>query len=289
MRVSSHTPFPISSVNKCIEGVPGFRFVLARRRPLPEAKGRARTLKSRSSRSVGRLCAITRIPASLRVLHEFCATAASLSIPDLSRQTDRRTVLSHRDHRPSVPARYSGSWSPDGKFLLYSLSGGNTPARIWVLPVSGGAAGKPHPLHDAQAYEADAQISPDGRWVAYVSQETGAPEVYVQPFPGPGGKERVSTQTGVSPRWARNGRQLYYRVVTGDPAIMGVDVQTTPQLRLGLPKSVVKGVFGTTLDVTPDGKRFLVELTQATEAGGRRMIGVDNWFQELKRRVPVKP
>ena len=158
-----------------------------------------------------------------------------------------------------------------------------------MLPVSGGVAAKPYPLHDAQAYESDAQISPDGRWVAYESQETGQMEVYVQPFPGPGGKERVSTEGGDSVRWAHNGRELYYRVVMGEGAVVGVDFQTSPQLHLGLPKVLATGVFGTTFDAAPDGKRFLVELLGSTDPGGRRMVGIDNWFEELKRRVPVKP
>jgi serine/threonine-protein kinase len=180
------------------------------------------------------------------------------------------------------------SWSPDGKLLLYFQSAGQKPARIFVLPVSGGVAGKPYPLHDTEAYEVDAQVSPDGRWVAYVSSETGQSEVYLQPFPGPGGKERVSTQGGDSVRWAHNSRELYYRVTTGEGAIMAVDVETSPQLHLGLPRTLTKGVFGTTFDVAPDGKRFLVELIGGLDPGGRRMVGIDNWFEELKRRVPVK-
>jgi serine/threonine-protein kinase len=180
------------------------------------------------------------------------------------------------------------SWSPDGKFLLYSQSVDKKPPRIWVLPVAGGVAGKPYPLHDAEAYETGAQVSPDGRWVAYVSQETGQTEIYVQPFPGPGGKERVSTQGGDSVRWARSGRELFYRVLTGESGVMAVDFQAGPHLQLGLPKVLIKGTFGTTFDVAPDGKRFLVELIGGADTGGRRMVGVDNWFEELKRRVPVK-
>jgi Tol biopolymer transport system component len=182
-----------------------------------------------------------------------------------------------------------GSWSPDARFLLYSQGVDRKPERIWVLPVSGGVAGKPYPLHDAEAYESGAQVSPDGHWVAYISRETGQFEVYLQPFPGPGGKERVSTQGGDSVRWARNGRELYYRVVSGEGALVAVAVQTTPQLHLGLPKVLTKGVFGTTFDSAPDGKRFLVEMIGGMDPGGRRMVGVDNWFEELARRVPVKP
>ena len=161
--------------------------------------------------------------------------------------------------------------------------------RIEVLPVSAGGAGKPYFLHDAQASEGDPQVSPDGRWVAYVSAETGQQEVYLQPFPGPGARERISSQSGDSPRWSHNGRQLYYRVVSGDPGFMVVDLETSPRLQLGSPKVFVNGVFGTTFDTTPDGKRFLVEIISTADQGEFRMIGVDNWFEELKRRVPLKP
>jgi serine/threonine-protein kinase len=204
----------------------------------------------------------------------YCVPADGSGKPELLLATD------------SAPT--PSSWTPDGKFLLYSQGVDKKPSRIWVLPVAGGVAGKPYPLHDAQAYEADAQVSPDGRWVAYVSQETGQPEIYVQPFPGPGGKERVSTQGGDSVRWARSGRELFYRVLTGESGVMAVDFQAGPHLQLGLPKVLIKGTFGTTFDVAPDGKRFLVEMVGGTDPGGRRMVGVDNWFDELKRRVPVK-
>jgi eukaryotic-like serine/threonine-protein kinase len=183
----------------------------------------------------------------------------------------------------------AGSWSPDGKFLLYSQRAEGKLNRILVLPVSAGAAGKPYFLHDAQAYEGDPEVSPDGRWVAYTSTETGQQEVYIQPFPGPGARERISAQSGDSPRWAHNGRQLYYRVVSGEPAVTMVDVQTSPRLQLGSPKVLVSGVFGTTFDTTPDGKRFLVEMIATNDQGEFRMVGIDNWFEELKRRVPAKP
>jgi Tol biopolymer transport system component len=74
------------------------------------------------------------------------------------------------------------SWSPDDRTLLYSEADGGKPQRIWMLPVSGSAAGKPAPLHDAAVPETDAEFSPDGRWVAYASFESGQTEIYVQPF-----------------------------------------------------------------------------------------------------------
>jgi serine/threonine-protein kinase len=181
------------------------------------------------------------------------------------------------------------SWSPDGKWLLYSEAPAGKPTRIFVLPVSGRVAGKPVPLHDTDAFEGDAQISPDGEWVAYVSAESGQREVYVHPFPGPGGKERVSTAGGNAVRWARSGRELFYMIRTGgDPGIFSVDFQTTPSLHVGLPTPLVKAFFGTTWDPAPDGKRFLIEQIPGAEASGRRMDGVNDWFEELGKRVPVK-
>jgi serine/threonine-protein kinase len=187
----------------------------------------------------------------------------------------------------SYPA--PSSWSPDGKTLLYSQADGGKPSRIWMLPVSGSAAGKQAPLHDATVYERDAEFSPDGRWVAYASTESGQPEIYVQPFPGPGAKTRVSTSGGIYPRWARSGREIFYQGATNG-GLMAVDVQSVPALRLGLPRELTNTQLGSTWDPAPDGKRFLVERPAALADGsaGRRMIGVNDWFEELKHRVPVK-
>jgi Tol biopolymer transport system component len=136
--------------------------------------------------------------------------------------------------------------------------------------------------------EADAQVSPDGRWVAYVSAETGQNEVYVHPFPGPGGKERVSTQGGDSVRWSHSGRELFYMIRNGQGVLMTVDFQTAPRLHIGLPQVLTKTTFGTTWDPAPDGKHLLVEITSGSTEGARVMYGIGDWFDELSRRVPVK-
>ena len=181
------------------------------------------------------------------------------------------------------------SWSPDGKWLLYTAVPDGKASRIFMLPVSGGAAGKPAPLHDTDAFEAGAQISPDGKWVTYVSAESGQQEVYVHPFPGPGGKERVSTEGGNSVRWSHDGKEIFYMIRSGgEPGILSVGFQTTPSLHVGLPTPLVKAFFGTTWDPSPDGKRFMIEQIPGAEATGRRMDGVDNWFKELGERVPLK-
>jgi len=171
------------------------------------------------------------------------------------------------------------SWSPDGKTLVYRTAGS-----LWLLPVEGGgAAGQPHRLHDIAFSEDDGQVSPDGRWLAYSSMESGAAEIYVQPFPGPGGKVRISTDGGSFPRWSNNGRELFYRYGV---EVMSVDVEAKPQFRAGIPKQLFRQLGGTTWDATPDGKRFLVEVSPDLEPGARSMEGVVDWFEELRRRVP---
>ena len=103
---------------------------------------------------------------------------------------------------------------------------------MWLLSLAVGAPAdaKPQPFLDSQFSKALPQFSPDGRWVAYQSNETGRNEVYVVPYPGPGRKVTVSNQGGTEPRWARNGRELFYR--NGDQ-MMAVDIQTTPAFRAG--------------------------------------------------------
>ncbi len=181
------------------------------------------------------------------------------------------------------------SWTPDGKFLVYSQTGPNKNSQLWVLPAPGtDGAGKPHLLHDAPFSETSAQISPDGRWVAYVSSESGASEVYLQPFPAPGGKIRISTQGGRSPRWSRDGRELFYWTGQGASELMRVEIQSAPTFRASLPQSLFQLAAGTTWDVSPDGQRFLVEQIPAAEEGGRRLEAVVNWFDELRLRAPAK-
>ena len=179
----------------------------------------------------------------------------------------------------------SSSWAPDGKTLVYWQPGADKNLHLWALPVSGNEGErKPALLHDTSFSESNGQISPDGRYLAYVSTESGANEVYVQPFPGPGPKVRISTQGGGAPRWSRSGRELFYWN-TGRTGLLAVDTQTAPVFRAGLPQELFKLSTGTTWDVTPDGKRFLVELVP--NGNTLRLETVVNWFDELRRRVPT--
>jgi hypothetical protein len=154
-------------------------------------------------------------------------------------------------------------------------------------------------LHEQQYTQAQPQVSPDGKWLAYTSDESGQLQVYLRPFPEVDkGRWPVSTSGGDSPLWSPDGRQLFYR--SGN-AIMAVAVKTEPDLRLGAPKSLFTGTYAAsalkdypdpqnTWDISPDGKRFLMMKEPGTSAGGgpRKINIVLNWIEELKQRVPMK-
>ena len=190
------------------------------------------------------------------------------------------------------------SWSVDGKIQIltvFSLTGG-TGLDIDALSMDGDR--KLTPLLREKYNEAMPDISPDGRWMAYVSDVSGQLEVYVRPFPDVN-KElyRVSTSGGDSPLWSPDGRELFYR--SGDSA-MTVALQTEPTLKPGKPEVLFRGNYVSLLpslpllswDISPDGKRFLMmkepEAVASTNGGPRKINIVLNWFEELKQRVPVK-
>ncbi len=127
------------------------------------------------------------------------------------------------------------SWSTDGKFLAYSQSGPTGKWEIWVLPLEGER--KPQPLlTDNQFDQVGAVFSPDGKYLAYTSNESGRYEVYVRPFRQGIGKWQISTVGGANPVWARSGKQLFY---SGSANIMGVDVTTQPVFSASTPRVVV--------------------------------------------------
>jgi Tol biopolymer transport system component len=134
-------------------------------------------------------------------------------------------------------------------------------------------------------------FSPDGRWLAYSSDESGRREVYVQPYPGPGGKWTISAEGGSEPVWNRNGRELFYR--SGD-RMMAVEIVTQPSFSAGRPKLLFEGrylpstVQTANYTVSPDGQRFLMVKPRAADESAPTQINIVlNWFEELKRRVPT--
>jgi serine/threonine protein kinase len=148
-------------------------------------------------------------------------------------------------------------WSPDGKYILFSSQSPTTARDVWALAVDVTAVGadrKPFPVAQTAAEETNGRFSPDGKWVAYESDETGHVEVFVRPFPGPGPAQRVSTGGGKTPFWRHDGKELYY---SSDDDLMAVSVGASAKgaLEFGLPKSLFK-VKGVVVPET-DGQRFL--------------------------------
>ena len=153
------------------------------------------------------------------------------------------------------------------------------------------------------ANQRNGDISPDGRWLAYQSDESGDNEIYVRPFPDvQAGRWQVSRAGGTRPLWARNTPELFYLAAPEEPAVssagadiamMTAPIESGPVVRTGNPMrlfsgSYFAGVSGRTYDATPDGQRFLMIKNEATgPAATNRIIVVENWFEELKRRAPV--
>jgi len=175
-----------------------------------------------------------------------------------------------------------GSFSPDGQFLAYYEVNPTTQRDIGVLRLSDR---KSQIFLRTRFNERSPQFSPDGRWLAYASDESGRSEIYVQPYAGPGGKWQISTEGGAEPLWNRNGRELFYR--HGDK-MMAVEITTQPRFTVGTPQMLFEGRYAASVmvpsyDVSADGQRFLM-LKPDEQAAGQINI-VQNWFAELERRV----
>jgi len=157
-------------------------------------------------------------------------------------------------------------WSRDGRFLLYGVQDSKTRADLWVLPVGGD--GKPFPVAQTDFDEMHGRFSPDGRWLAYVSNESGRYEVYVRPFPGPGERVQASTGGGIFPLWRQNGGELFYLALDNHLVSVPFETASGGTARLGAatplfhyPRLAVAGNNGigsflarTPYAVTPDGR-----------------------------------
>jgi serine/threonine-protein kinase len=183
-------------------------------------------------------------------------------------------------------ATFPFSWTRNG-VLAFVQSDARTLQNLWLLAVD--QKENPRIFLETPFAEGGPAFSPDARWIAYVSGESGRNEIYVRPFPGPGEKVTISTDGGNEPVWARNGREIFYRI--GD-AMMSVSVSTGPTLNAGRPERLFEKPYDPTqalwanYDVAPDGQRFLM-LKAIEQPGAPAQINVVvNWYDELKRLAP---
>ena len=176
-------------------------------------------------------------------------------------------------------------WSADGRFLLFMVTDPKTRFDLWVLPMFGDR--KPFPVLQTEFNERSGRFSPDGRWIAYASDESGTYQIYVQGFPGGGSKWQVSTNGGNWPMWRRDGKELYY--VSADRKIMAVEVKgegTT--FERGLPQALFDVHPASLINaqarfaVTGDGQKFLVNNTIG-DATSAPVAVVLNWTADLKK------
>jgi Tol biopolymer transport system component len=172
------------------------------------------------------------------------------------------------------------SWAPDGT-LAFDERKPSAERDIWILP----KGGDPTPFLMTSFDESAPVFSPDGKWLAYVSDESGRSEVYVQPYPGPGAKWPISTDGGNEPAWSADGRELYFR---HRDQLMAAGIQTTPAFRSNRPQPVFESRYETidgarNYDVTPDGKAFVMIRSEATAEADQVHV-VLNWFTELRSR-----
>jgi eukaryotic-like serine/threonine-protein kinase len=226
-------------------------------------------------------------PDDKRIALDFCATALDLGRLNWV-SADGSTPLESMTNEAARQHETPTSFSPDGKVLLFDVlslvnsGASDAGSDIFVLPLNGDRRAKP--FLQTRFDEKNASFSPDGRWVAYQSNEPGRFEVFVRPFPGPGPKWQISAEGGTRASWSRDGRQLFYR--NGDK-MMAVGIETTPALRAGKPLTLFEGQFLESYDADLDGKRFLMIKKDPVESGPARVNVVLNWFDEVKRRAPA--
>lgn len=180
--------------------------------------------------------------------------------------------------------KYPTSVSPDGNFLLYyTLDNPRGANHVWVLPLR--AERKPFAFTDGASNQYEGQFSPDGRWILYASDESGGMEIYVAPFPGPGGKQRVSKAGGWDPRWRRDGKEIFYIARPGGQLISVNVNRAAGAFEVGAARVLFSSIPlapGYSYDLSPDGERFLV-ISASEQNASEPLTLVQNWAAGLKK------
>ncbi len=196
----------------------------------------------------------------------------------VDRSTEPELLLEAAEGRFAIPL----DWSPDGRSLLYVESSTRVRSAdndLWVLSLDGG---EPTPWLQTSANEMDARISPDGRWVAYVSDHSGDRQIYVRPFPG-GGETRVSAEGGGDPEWNSDGSELYF--LRGRQMLM-VDVSSGDEIGFSAERPLVQippTANSRLADPTAEGGRFLIALAGDADEGERSLRAIFNWRYDEAR------
>jgi serine/threonine-protein kinase len=177
------------------------------------------------------------------------------------------------------------SWSPDGKALLVTTFSSTDTGDISLLPIEGDR--KLQPFLKTQFGEFFASLSPDGHWMVYTSDESGRYEVYVRPYPGPGGKWQVSTEGGEEPVWSASGEELFYR---NGEKWMAARVHTGGEFRAEKPQLMFEKYFlnvpGYSHWPSRDGKRQVMLQPSGNDVPPKQINVILNWAAELKQKVP---
>jgi Tol biopolymer transport system component len=173
--------------------------------------------------------------------------------------------------------------SPDGKSIVFEMQTSGNATDLYVMNADG--SGEPRPFASTPYDELNPRFSPDGRWIAYTSDESGRPEVYIKPFHAPGAKFQVSTEGGVGPLWSRDGKELFY---ASRDRMMAVTITVSPELRASAPRVLFGGKFvwdrADNYDITPDGQRFVMVQRTADEGTTEQLRVVLNWTAELEKK-----
>ncbi len=186
--------------------------------------------------------------------------------------------------------RVPTSITSDGKTIVFRQGGAGDNLDIGMVRLEG--EGEPEMLLETSFNEHTPKLSPDDRWLAYVSNESGRDEIYVSPFPG-SGKVQISTEGGMEPMWSRDGRELFYR---NGEKMMAVAISAGPELSPGKPTllfegryDLIEGPGASNYDVTPDGQGFvMIRTPEGPESLGTTQITlVQNWFEELRQLAPT--